>query len=54
MSLCNKHLYVGYQWLMLLTLATQEVGIGRMVVQGQSGQNVLETPSQPIKSKMWW
>jgi hypothetical protein len=31
-------------------LATQEVEIRRLVVQGQPEQIVSETPSQPIKS----
>jgi hypothetical protein len=36
-------------------LATQEVEIiRRLIVQGQLGQKVFETPSQPIKSWVWW
>jgi hypothetical protein len=39
-------------WLMLVTPATQEVEIGKIMVHGQSGQRVSETPSQLIKLRM--
>jgi hypothetical protein len=35
---------------MLVILATQKVEIGRILVQGQPRQKVLETTSQPIKA----
>jgi hypothetical protein len=35
----------GYWWLSPIILATQEVGIRRIVVQRQPGQIVWETPS---------
>jgi hypothetical protein len=35
------------QWLMLVTLGTQEVEARRIEVEGQSGQKGRETPSQP-------
>jgi hypothetical protein len=33
------------QWLIPITLVTQEVEIGRIVVPGQLGQKVSKTPS---------
>jgi hypothetical protein len=40
-------------WLTLVILATQEVEIGRISVQGQLGQKLCETPSQS-RSWTWW
>jgi hypothetical protein len=36
------------QWLMSVFPATEELEIGRITVQGQSGQKVSEAPSQQI------
>jgi hypothetical protein len=36
---------------MLIILAIQEMEIKRIAVQGQPGQRVGETPSQPIKTE---
>jgi hypothetical protein len=38
----------------LLILATQETDTGRITVHGHTGQKGLKTPSEPIKSWMWW
>jgi hypothetical protein len=37
------------RWLTPVILVTQEVKIRRIAVQGQAGQKVSKTPSQPIK-----
>jgi hypothetical protein len=39
------------QWLKFIILATHEVEIGRVAVQGQLGQKVNKTPFQPIKAQ---
>jgi hypothetical protein len=43
----RKGFYGWAQWLMPVFPATQEVEMGRIVVQGQQGQKVSEIPSQP-------
>jgi hypothetical protein len=39
---------------MLIILTTREAEIRRVMVQGQPGQEVNETPFQPIKFCAWW
>jgi hypothetical protein len=41
-------------WLIPVILATWEVKIRRITVQGQPGQKVQTTLSQPIISWTWW
>jgi hypothetical protein len=36
----------GFQWCTPVILATWEAEIGRIMIWGQSGQNIQETPSQ--------
>jgi hypothetical protein len=45
----QKKFLVQTQWLISVIPATQEVEIGRISVQGQAGQKVIASPSQPIK-----
>jgi hypothetical protein len=41
-------------WAQPVILATQKVEIGRITVQSQPEQKVLETPSQTISQMFWF
>lgn len=44
-TVCPGHIRLAWCFI----AATQEAGIGRIAVQGQSGQKLSKTPSQPTK-----